>query len=103
MVADTGYDGVSNKRMYIGNDGGVWKTDDILATPHATVHPCCTTIDFSALNNGLVITQFTGGAGDPATGAIVGGTQGNGTLMYSKFGRAHVSTPVTVPSRMPSS
>ena len=36
---------------------------------------------YTALNNNLGVTQFYGGAGNAASGTIVGGTQDNGTLV----------------------
>ena len=30
-IEDPGYDGVTNRRVYIGNDGGIWKTEDVYA------------------------------------------------------------------------
>jgi hypothetical protein len=83
IVSDPGFNGTTNRRVYFGNDGGVWKTDDIYAAPQSTGLPCCNTIPFTSLNNGLSITQFHGGAGDPTTGKIVGGAQGNGTVVYT--------------------
>jgi hypothetical protein len=72
IVHDPGYNGTTNKRVYFGNDGGVYKTEDILA---ATT--------FTELNNNFGVTQFLSAAGHAATGKIIGGTQDNGTLFYS--------------------
>lgn len=68
IVNDPAYDGVNNRRIYIGTDGGIYRADN------ASVN---TAID---LNNGLGITQFYGAAVVDATGVILGGTQDNGNL-----------------------
>jgi photosystem II stability/assembly factor-like uncharacterized protein len=73
IIEDPGFDGVTNKTVYFGNDGGIFKTTDITA-------PFVTTTE---LNNNLGITQFYGGAGNVTSGRIIGGTQDNGTLRYS--------------------
>ena len=79
IVSASGYNGGSNRKIYFGNDGGVYKATDI-----ATVG---LTSGWTALNNGLGVTQFYGGAGKAAAGGrIVGGTQDNGDLKYSGSG-----------------
>ena len=45
-------------------------------------------IPFTELNNNLGVTQFYGGAGNVATGKVLGGTQDNGTLLYTPAGGA---------------
>jgi len=77
IVNDPGFDGVSNKRVYFGNDGGVYKADDVYATPGGVGIP------FTVLNNNYGVTQFYGGDGLPSNGKIFGGTQDNGTLLYT--------------------
>ena len=73
FVEPPGYDGVSNKIVYVGNDGGIFRTDDISATP----------VNWYELNNNLGITQFYGAAGNTTTGVILGGTQDMGTWRYT--------------------
>jgi hypothetical protein len=65
--------GTTNKTVFIGNDGGIYKAGDI-----TTVTP---TSGWQELNNILGITQFYGVAGNGAR-VIIGGTQDNGTLQY---------------------
>lgn len=72
VVQDPGYDGVNNKIAYCGNDGGIFKTTNILASP----------VVWTSLNHTLGITQFYGGAGNATSGTIIGGTQDNGTVTY---------------------
>ena len=67
-----GYDGVNNKTVYAGNDGGIYRTTDVLAE-NAT---------WTNLNHNLAITQFYGGAGNVASGTIIGGAQDNGTVRF---------------------
>ena len=67
-----------NFTLYNGNDGGVYK-----ATNGNTATPGTSQPTWSNLNNGLGITQFYGGAGKGAGGRITGGTQDNGTLLWT--------------------
>ena len=72
IIEAPGFDGVTNKTVYFGNDGGIYRTTDINAGFVTTTE----------LNNNLGITQFYGAAGNVSSGRIVGGTQDNGTLRY---------------------
>lgn len=73
IIEAPGFDGVSNKTVYFGNDGGIFRTTDINAGLVIT----------QELNNNLGITQFYSGAGNVSNGRIIGGTQDNGTLRYT--------------------
>lgn len=55
----------SNHRLYIGNDGGIGKTEDL--------------VNYWPANRGYNVTQFYYIAYDK-NGAVIGGTQDNGTL-----------------------
>ncbi len=68
----------SNFTLYNGNDGGIYK-----ATNANTATPGASQPTWSNLNNGLGITQFYGGAGKGAGGRITGGSQDNGTLLWT--------------------
>jgi CSLREA domain-containing protein len=74
IVADPGFDGVNNKTVYFGNDGGLYKTDDVYA-----VQAGAAPNGWQVLNNNLGITQFYGGSVGP-TGRLSGGAQDNGDL-----------------------
>jgi len=74
VVSDPRYDGVKNRRVFFGNDGGLWRADDLRAVNSSSVR---------ALNNNLGVTQFYGGAGNASTGTIIGGAQDHGSLMWS--------------------
>jgi len=76
IVSDPGYDGDSDKRVYITNDGGLYKADDITVTDDSDDADN----GWENINNGLAVTQFYGAAA--LTGSrITGGTQDNGTLL----------------------
>ena len=68
---------VSNPIVYFGNDGGLYRANNIFNVSSST------NASWQNLNNGLAVTQFYGGAGKRAAGGkIIGGTQDNGTLVY---------------------
>jgi len=98
------YNGTTNQTMFVGNDGGVFKTDNAKAgnvgyttgtTPSATnvtpASPICggptpgvgdvfpNPVYWSSLNNGYAVTQFYHGAIYPDGTKYFGGTQDNGT------------------------
>jgi photosystem II stability/assembly factor-like uncharacterized protein len=64
------------RRVYVGNDGGVWRTDD------GGFH-------WMNCNDGLAITQMMSLDQDPS-GALVAGTQDNGTLVWRNGEWRHV-------------
>jgi len=69
--------GTTNKRVYVCNDGGVFKTDDITtANTGGTNDPG----GWESLNESYQTTQYYGVAGRGANGLTYGGTQDNGTL-----------------------
>lgn len=81
IVPDPNYDGVNNRRVYFGNDGGVYRTDDVTTVGNNPGEPF--TNGWVDLNNGYGVTQFYYGAGHIGTGTIMGGTQDNGTRRYT--------------------
>ena len=74
IVAHPQYDGVNNRTVYFGNDGGVYRNDDVLTAAPTT--------GWTVLNNNYGATQFYGAAGNALSGRVVGGAQDNGTLLY---------------------
>jgi hypothetical protein len=74
IVANPHYDGGGNRQVFFGGDGGVNVADDVANVSNT---------GFRSLNNNLGVTQFYGGAANAATGVIVGGTQDNGTLLWT--------------------
>ena len=81
IVAHPNYNGTTVRTVLFGNDGGVYRADNV-----ATV---LGTTGWQELNNGLGITQFYGAAAHPPTGKIVGGAQDNGTLFFTPAGGAN--------------
>jgi hypothetical protein len=79
-VPHPAFDGTSNRIVFFGNDGGIYRAADV-ATVGGGASPYQS--GWTELNNGLAITQFYGGAGHVATGKVTGGTQDNGTLLYN--------------------
>ncbi|MCW5857036.1 MAG: hypothetical protein KIS63_02020 [Caldilineales bacterium] len=75
IVAKPGFNGTTNATVYFGNDGGVYRANNVYTVNGTT--------GWQELNNNLGITQFYGAAGNPTSGVIVGGTQDNGTLRYT--------------------
>ena len=65
----------TNPVLYIGNDGGVFRSTDITRASGTG------TSTWQNLSTGLNVTQFYGGAGSVAAGGkIIGGTQDNGDV-----------------------
>ena len=78
IVASPAFDGVNVRTVYFGNDGGVYRANDI--------YTASLTSGWHALNNNLGITQFYGGAGNSNTSVTIGGCQDNGTERYTTGG-----------------
>jgi hypothetical protein len=81
ITAHPGFDGKTNTVVYFGNDGGLYRTDDLYTVGGTVVPP--RTKGWQRVNNNYGVTQFYGGSGQSASGMIVGGTQDNGTLVYA--------------------
>jgi hypothetical protein len=81
------YDGSANQTLFVGSDGGVFRTDDALAQSAAgPVTLLCsvnTKVSYTGLNNGFAATQFYDGAVFPDNATYFGGTQDNGTPLGS--------------------
>jgi hypothetical protein len=75
IVESPQFNGTTNKTVFFGNDGGIYRTNDVYAASTAG--------GYTELNNNLGITQFYGGAGNTTSGRIIGGAQDNGTLRYN--------------------
>jgi PKD repeat protein len=78
LVASPLFNGTTVRTIFVGNDGGVFRAGDAYTVSRSS--------GWQSLNNNLGITQFYGGAGNPASGVIVGGTQDNGSLRNSPGG-----------------
>ncbi len=78
IVAHPDYDGGANRTVFFGNDGGIYRTDDV-----TTVGSDPERVQgWVNLVNGYAVTQFYGAAGNADTGVIVGGAQDNGSVSY---------------------
>jgi hypothetical protein len=80
LVAHPGFNNSTNRIVYIGNDGGIYRADDIAGVP---VEGIPNYTGWVELNNSLGITQFYGAAGNAGSGVIIGGAQDNGTVRYT--------------------
>lgn len=78
IVEDPNFNGTTNARVYFGNDGGIYRTDNVYTVANLS--------GWQELNNNLQVTQFYGAGGNPSTGVVVGGTQDNGTLRFTPAG-----------------
>ena len=80
IVSHPAYNGTTNKTVYFGNDGGIYKANDVTTVGNNATVP--RTNGWIELVNNYGVTQFFGGAGNPTTGTIIGGAQDNGTLRF---------------------
>jgi len=69
IVTHPSFDGSSNKTVFIGCDGGLYRIPDFSGSA-------------SSFYTGIGITQFYGAAINPISGRVMGGTQDNYTLLY---------------------
>ncbi len=78
------YNGSSNQTMFVGNDGGIYRTDNARAPvsmdPKIACDPNSAAVKWMAINNGYGVTQFYHGLPHPDGKSYFGGTQDNGTL-----------------------
>jgi hypothetical protein len=79
IVADPGYNGTTNKRVYLGTDGGMYLTNDITTAFFNPNNPNDSG-DWVRKDQNYQTTQYYGAAGNGTTGLIYGGAQDNGTL-----------------------
>ena len=90
IVFDPNYDGDTNKKMYVANDGGIYRADDATASGTAAASEVCPStygdvqwienIGWQNLNNSYGVTQFYNGQAYPDGATYFGGAQDNGTL-----------------------
>jgi hypothetical protein len=77
IVPHPQFDGVTNRIVFSGNDGGVQRLDSGLVTQGPAGN-----FVWTNLANGLGITQFYRGAAAPDGSVIIGGSQDNDSLRY---------------------
>ncbi|MES1242139.1 MAG: hypothetical protein ABUT39_11010 [Acidobacteriota bacterium] len=84
LVFHPRYDGVNQTTLFVGNDGGIFKTEDALAptvtSPDGVCNPETGRFRWQKVDNGYVVTQFYQGAPYPDGTRYFGGTQDNGTI-----------------------
>jgi hypothetical protein len=78
LVAAPGFDGSKIKRLFVGTDGGLFVTDDILNAGMGK--------GWRSLNSGMVSTQFYHASGDASSKILAGGTQDNASLQVTASG-----------------
>src|SRR5262249_23714911 len=78
ITGHPGFNGSSNKRVFFGCDGGIYTAADVRTVGNDPQLPRVS--GWTELINTYSVTQFYSGAGNPTTGAIVGGAQDNGTV-----------------------
>ncbi|MCW3054866.1 MAG: hypothetical protein JWN14_4036 [Chthonomonadales bacterium] len=76
IVADPGYNGTTNRTVYFGNDGGIYRTTDLSTLGTDTYHHT----GWLRINHNYSVTQFYSGAVDPNAHVLIGGAQDNGVL-----------------------
>lgn len=86
IAFDPRYDGTTNERLFIGNDGGVFVTDDALGD---TTDDLCGeggTMRWRRRAGGYAVTQFYHGAASADGAVLTGGAQDNGTSLGTRGG-----------------
>ena len=84
IVEDPGFDGVTNKTVWFGNDGGMYRAADVYSVSLVN--------GWTSLNSNLPITQFYGASRHAVSGIVVAGAQDNGTQRYTTAGGANAWT-----------
>jgi len=90
------YNGTTNRTLYVGNDGGIQRSDNADApvgtnTAADANNSVCGNanlpqVTWASLNNNYAITQFYYGTVYPDSRRYIGGTQDNGTLRGDEAG-----------------
>ena len=87
------YNGTTNKQMFVGSDGGIFRTDDARAAVAtgalAVCSPRNTQVRWKSLNQGLAVTQFYHGLPLVNGQSFFGGTQDNGTVLGTEASGAN--------------
>ncbi|MBW5483187.1 WD40/YVTN/BNR-like repeat-containing protein [Streptomyces bambusae] len=80
IVSHPSYDGVTNRTVFFGNDGGVFRADDLAVVGSEPQPPFVT--GWTELVNNYGVTQFYAGAGHAGSGKVIGGAQDNGSIVF---------------------
>ena len=81
IVFDPRYDGTTNRRLWVANDGGIWRTDDARGPVSTAICDESGTMAWSARNQGYRVTQFYHGAASADGARLIAGAQDNGTQL----------------------
>lgn len=84
IVSHPSYNGTTNRTVFFGNDGGMYKANDVTTVGNNPQMPRIN--GWTELDNTYGVTQFYGGAGNPTSGTIIGGAQDNGTICFTPAG-----------------
>ena len=86
IFADPSYNGTTNRTVYVGNDGGVYRSTDITAPAWTYSSGVSNTpanaFTWENFGKGIDATQFYAIDSNSNAGIITGGTQDNGTFRY---------------------
>lgn len=107
IVFHPSYNGATNQTMYVGNDGGVFRTDNARAAvsggPQGACDAQASQVRWSELYNGYVVTQFYHGLPYPDGKRYLGGIQDRGSVRGSDAdginGWRSTAKPGSMPSR----
>ena len=92
------YNGAGNQTMYVGGDGGLFRTDNARATvamgKTATCNGENSAVKWTSINNNYGVTQFYSGAVSPDGKSYFGGAQDNGTLLGTDGGSVNGWTEI---------
>ncbi len=81
------FNGATNRAMFVGNDGGVFRAEDARAQTatgeRAVCSPDANRFAWVSLNNNYSVTQFNHGVPFPGGKIYAGGTQDNGVVLGS--------------------
>jgi len=69
--------------VFVGNDGGLFKTDNIRTAGNDSLNIS----GWTKIGHKYAVTQFYGAAWSPKSGMLIGGAQDNGTLRLAKEGK----------------
>jgi hypothetical protein len=92
IVAHPAYDGVGNRTVFFGNDGGLFQALDLAKTGSEAGPPFVQ--GWTEVVNNYGVTQFYGGAANTVSGKIIGGAQDNGTICYNPAGGTEAWTTI---------
>jgi photosystem II stability/assembly factor-like uncharacterized protein len=91
IVFDPSYNGTSNQVMFVGNDGGIFASENARGTVGTELASVCGQVEsndvhWAPRNGGYAVTQFYSGAVLPNGSSYFGGTQDNGTVLGNAAG-----------------